>query len=195
MKTTHHFNDLPGEIKTLLTNSMDLFELEINPAFRKLSSQGNRGIVFEIVGSDLVIKWIQGKNGAKDSDIKALLDLDGVVYFPKLYAYEERSFLVMEKVKGQDIAQLVRENLITDAELRMVKLHYKDAVSIGIQKKRYDWDIKLEHLYWDQKANKLKIIDLGFWDEFNLPSNSTTNSINQSIETFDRELAYMGRRI
>ncbi|MCU5063567.1 hypothetical protein OB986_20305 [Bacillus cereus] len=194
MKTTHHFNDLPEEIKTLLTNSMNLYELEINPAFRKLSLQGNRGIVFEIVGFDLVIKWVQGKSGAKDSDIKALLDLDGVFYFPKLYAYEERNFLVMEKVKGQDIVQLVQKNLITDDELRMVKVHYKDAVSIGIQKKRYDWDIKLEHLYWDHKAKKLKIIDLGFWDEFNLPSNST-NFINQSIEAFDRELADINRRV
>lgn len=169
---------------------MDFVKLETNPAFKKLASQGNRGIVYEIVGFDLVVKWIQGEKAAKDSDIQALLDLNGVDFFPTLYAYEESAFLVMEKVSGKDIVQLIQQGLITDGELIMVKDQYRDAVSIGIQKKRYDWDFKLEHLFWDQKAKKLKIIDLGLWDVFNSSSDSK-RYIADSLSNFEREIQWL----
>ncbi|MGE7857892.1 hypothetical protein ACQKNI_17520 [Bacillus sp. NPDC094064] len=53
------------------------------------------------------MKWIQGEKAARDSDIQALLDLNGIDFFPALYAYEEGAFLIMEKVGGKDISQLI----------------------------------------------------------------------------------------
>ncbi|KMP34635.1 hypothetical protein TU52_07835 [Bacillus cereus] len=96
----------------------------------------------------------------------------------------------MEKVSGKDIVQLIQQGLITNGELIMVIDQFRDAVSIGIQKKRYDWDLKLEHLFWNQEAKKLRIIDLGMWDVFNLSSESK-RYIADSLSNFDRQISWL----
>ncbi|MBJ7932238.1 hypothetical protein COL82_22475 [Bacillus toyonensis] len=182
METTKHFNGLPLEVKQLLMDLKTELQLSRNADFKPLTNQGNRSIVFEVLNANLIIKWLTEK-GKRDSDIEALLDLDGIDYFPKLYAYQKGTFLVMEKARGKDIDWLLEHKLITDFELDMVRDQFEDAVKLGIQKGRYDWDTKLEHFFWDAETKKLKLIDFSLYDSCS--SSTTQGMVKSRLETFD----------
>ncbi|MFC8983860.1 hypothetical protein ACFT6Z_36205, partial [Streptomyces sp. NPDC057131] len=150
------------EVKTLLVDDMDLTYLQFNSGFQRLETEENRSVIFEIIGYNLIVKWMLPK-ASRDSDIKALLGLEGVRYFPLLYAYKDSTFLIMEKVKGEPLDKLISAG-ISNEELKLVRDEFKQAVENVTVRNLYDWDFKLEHLFWNREDHSLKWIDLGLFD-------------------------------
>lgn len=189
MKTTTNFNYLSTKAKELINE----FGNGIPQNLKALPSDGNRSLTYELVGEDIILKVLKPK-GKRDSDIQALLDLDGIEYFPKLYAYQEGKFLFMEKAQGTCIPELIKAG-ITDTELKCVKIALLDAQNKMIDRKRVDADLKLEHFFWSQHNQKLTWIDLGINDKFDTLYPSREYYLNNLGDFYSEQLEWYGRKI
>lgn len=194
MIKTNHYETLPSEVKEILADNINFTYLSTNGAFIRLKTKENRSVIFEIKGYDIIIKWLLPK-GQRDADIDALLDLDGIGYFPKLYAYQQMTYLIMEKAMGESVDLLIEEDRISDEELRYIREEYTNSVIKSKERKRFDWDFKLEHLLWDKKKNELKIVDLGLYDPYLLSDNSFVEELESSVRFFNECLHDLGRYI
>ncbi|MFM9280946.1 protein kinase family protein [Paenibacillus jiagnxiensis] len=184
MKTTEFIKNLPADLRSVLeTGDNTLFFNECS--FDLMSTQANRAWLFEIEGYDLVFKSFTPK-GKRDYDIDALKDLQGIAYFPVLYAYEEQEFLIMQKVPGQDIQILMKNGMLSEEELEKIREQYKKAMGLAIERKRYDWDMKLEHLFWDKETQRLMLIDFGEYDV--LRGSDVDIELERLLEHFDEEI-------
>lgn len=184
MQITNKFTELPEDVQNLL-HHITLDVLVSNPAFKPISGDQSRGLLFEIDNASLVIKWFTQKARA-DHDIDALLDLTDIEYIPKLYSYEIRSYLVMEKVPGASVSSLLEHGQFSEAVLKEIKKQYLHAVQLCYKAGRFDWDFKLDHIFWDQSRNKIMLIDFG---EYSRVSEAITASDieDRSIE-FDEDV-------
>ncbi|WP_099301765.1 hypothetical protein [Bacillus sp. Marseille-P3800] len=184
MELTKHFYTLTLETQEKLA-SLTKGSLE---HFERLNTEENRSVIFKVNGEPLILKKFTSK-GRRDSDIGALLDLDGIKYFPKMYCYELLNYLVMDEVMGENLEELLRNKAINDNEMVLIREQYKEAVELAIDKGRYDWDFKLEHLIWDQEKSRLQLIDLGIYDPHVVRSNeSRERDINDALEHFEEEV-------
>ncbi|WP_139136380.1 hypothetical protein [Oceanobacillus sp. E9] len=146
---------MPTSVQSIFNNG---YITELNP---KIDTTGNRSIVYELYNFNLIFKQLTDKS-RRDSDIGALLDLDGINYFPRLYCYKEEDYLVMDKVSGERLSKLLEHKNISNKDLCLIKCQYLDAVNQALHRNRYDWDMKLDHFYWDKEKKHLMLIDFGF---------------------------------
>ncbi|MFB5269354.1 hypothetical protein ACE41H_21580 [Paenibacillus enshidis] len=184
MKTTEFIKNLPSDLRSVLeTGDRNLFfnKISLDP----MPIRANRAWLFEIAEYDLVFKRFTPK-GKRDYDIDALKDLQGIAYFPVLYAYEEQEFLIMQKVPGQDIESLMENGMLSEEELEKIREQYKKAMRLAIERKRYDWDMKLEHLFWDKETQRLMLIDFGEYDVFR--GTDVNQALEGLLEHFDEEI-------
>lgn len=190
MIKTNNFINIPLEIQQSLGNkNINLSTLLNDNMFNKLETAENRSIIFEINNSNLIVKFFKDK-GKRDFDIEALLDLDGIKYFPTIFAYEKHEYVIMERALGKRLDEVLI-NRPDENVILMIKERFKEATELALQKNRYDWDFKLEHLYWDENSQELKLIDLGLFDM--VPENkewkegllnSRVESLNNKIDEF-----------
>jgi len=192
MKTTHHFEKLDDETKEII---LKYGEREaIDPyVMQRLDTEMNRSIIYEITGKNIILKKILPK-GVNDEDINALIDLDGIEYFPKLYAYKERQYLFMEKAQGISLPDIINSG-VTKAELRKIKELLIDAFGKMLDRKRRDWDFKLEHIFWSEENNKLTWIDLGLCDKHPLPYPSKEDELQEFEKELKRSFRSYGVKI
>ncbi|MDC0764197.1 hypothetical protein POF51_26105 [Brevibacillus sp. AG] len=184
MEITNKFTELPESIQKLLQH-INLDVLVSNPTFTPISGEQSRGLLFEIDNSSLVIKWFTQKARA-DNDIEALLDLAEIEYIPKLYSYEKRSYLVMEKASGSAVSLLLDHGQLSEVELKEIKKQYLHAVHLCYAAGRFDWDFKLDHIFWDRSRNRIMLIDFG---EYSCVSEAiTTSDIEERSFEFDEDV-------
>jgi len=184
MIKTKKFDNLPLEIQELLENkNINLNTLLSDNMFKKLESAENRSIIFEINNSNLIVKYFKDK-GKRDCDIEALLDLDGIKYFPTIFAYENHEYVIMERALGKRVDEVLM-NRLDENVILMIKERFKEATELALQRNRYDWDFKLEHLYWDANSQELKLIDLGLFEV--VPDNKEWKErlLNSRLESLD----------
>ncbi|MER1958816.1 MAG: hypothetical protein ABS942_15645 [Solibacillus sp.] len=146
----------------------------------KLQTEQNRSLIFCSDKHNLVLKVMIGK-GKSDKDIESLTALSESDYFPNLYAFEEREFLIMDKALGKDLSDI--KWVISEDELEKVKLNLYNALSDMLDVNRYDWDFKEEHIFWDIENSKLTWIDLGICDPAVI---STKADKERKIQSFYR---------
>ena len=191
MQTTEYFRSMEQDVQTKLLSNPNASALNLaailGPVF--LGST-NRSTVYEIYNGKYILKQLVG-NGKRDSDINALLDLEGIEYFPKLYAYKEFEYLIMEKVEGACLRDLLETKNITETELLTISKKLEDATRIALEKKRFDDDFKIEHLYWDKENQNLRLIDLGLYDQITYYP-SFEDMIANRVDYFKDELIMYG---
>lgn len=188
MKKTKHFNDLEVEFQKQLLNSTvndHGFLFGSYLGFTPLSAT-NRSSVFTVYNDKYILKVLRD-NGKNDNDIGALLALDGIKYFPKLFAYKEKEYLLMEKAKGISLPKLIIKG-VNDMEIDAIKEQLLDAYSLMIGLGYKDWDFKLEHIFWDRKNERLTWIDLGICEEYKIDIPSKDELIKNFEKRFLEEL-------
>lgn len=194
MIKTNNFNTLPLKIKNLLeSKTIDLNVLLNDNMFKKLETAENRSYIFEIDDSNLIIKYFNDK-GKRDSDIEALLELDGIKYFPTIFAYEKNEYVIMERASGEGLDKLLIKP-IDKKILFIIKEQVKEATELSLQRNRYDWDFKLEHLYWDKNLQELKVIDLGLFDPVGEDKQFKERLLNNRLKSLDEMLDDMMCRV
>lgn len=184
MEKTKHFDELDEKVKLIIdeygkdeTIKRDIY----------LKEFANRSSIYELGMGNVILKKLSIK-GQKDNDISALKDLDGIDYFPKLYAYKNGSYLFMEKAKGIDLVEVI-ESGVDKATLKQIKELLVDAFSQMITRKRKDWDFKLEHIFWSEEDSKLTWVDLGICDVFNYPHKSIEDEIERFIDMVEDRIS------
>ncbi|MGE8037907.1 hypothetical protein [Lysinibacillus sp. NPDC093692] len=192
MNKTVYFEELDSETKMALLATVDK-GLDYDK-WKKCNTEENRSVIFELEEKDIIFKVLKEK-GVRDVDINALIDLSGIKYFPKLYAYSERKYLFMEKAKGVSLHDLLLRKQISNEELQLIKDQVLDAYTEMLNRKRDEHDFKLEHIFWDTENQKLTWIDLGFCEELVIYLPSKEKMIEKFEEQFKEELIYYGVQI
>ena len=192
MKTTQHFEKLSKETRDLIVMASENRKAQDQAVVQKLNIEENRSRIYELIGKNIILKVLLPK-GTRDEDINALIDLDGIEYFPKLYAYEEGKYLFMEKAQGVSLPDFIR--LAEDNELDNIKRLLLDALGKMIDRKRYDWDFKLEHIFWSRENKKLTWIDFSICETYSTPYPSKKEVLEEFEQYFKKELRFYGRKI
>ncbi|MGE7111221.1 hypothetical protein [Lysinibacillus sp. NPDC047702] len=185
MNKTVYFEELDSETKIALSTIEDK-GLDFNK-WKRCNTEENRFVIFELEKKDVIFKMIKDK-GIRDSDINALIDLAGIKYFPKLYAFREQKYLIMEKAKGVSLHDLLILKQISKEELQIIKEQVLDAYTEMLTRKRDDPDFKLEHIFWDAENQKITWIDLGSCDELVIYFPSKEEMIEEFEERFKEDL-------
>lgn len=186
MIKTEHFLLLPAEVQAIFEEPITLQSILSSDYVKFASAVGNRADIFEVVSDErLIVKWYK-PTGKRDFDILALLKLQGINHIPKLYAYQEYSFLVMEKAKGKSLTQQLLDQSITESELVDIRNQYEETMTAVIQKGLFDWDFKLEHIFWDKDDRQVMLVDFGEYSE----GIYDISYINYLLNHFDQELEY-----
>ncbi|AUD12386.1 hypothetical protein CW734_00470 (plasmid) [Planococcus sp. MB-3u-03] len=86
MKYTSYFKNLPLSLQKDITaySTGNISNLQ------RIKTENNRSVIYELAGHNVILKVMLDK-GRNDYDIDALIDLEDIDYFPKLYAYKEKS--------------------------------------------------------------------------------------------------------
>lgn len=185
MIKTQSFQQLPADVQNLFEEPITL-EMLYNPDQFALRTLGNRASIFEVIScDDLIVKWYNPK-GRRDFDIPALLDLQDIDQIPKLYCYQEDTYLVMQKAKGSSVDHLLKENALKESDLTYLRKQYEDVVLAVIQKGYYDWDFKLEHIFWDSIDRRIMLIDFGAYSKDHYHETFVT----KRMEHFDEQLRF-----
>ena len=182
LNKTVYFEELDSETKIAISNIEDK-GLDFDK-WKRCNTEENRSVIFELEEKDIIFKMFK----EKDSDINALIDLAGIKYFPKLYAYREHKYLIMEKAKGVSLHDLLILEKITNEELQLIKEQVLDAYTEMLTRKRDDHDFKLEHIFWDAENQKITWIDLGSCDELSIYFPSKEEMIEEFEERFKEDL-------
>ncbi|WP_098743237.1 AarF/UbiB family protein [Paenibacillus sp. EZ-K15] len=186
--TTDHFNSLDEDIKYYCSKiySNDISnEEEFLSVLSRINVTNliplrdvNRGFISEIVGHDLVIKKFNDK-GKYDSDIIALNSLQNLNCIPRIYCYREKSFLVMEKAKGISLIDIVEYKIEVDHN--QIISSYKNAYLQVLNRGWQDFDLKLEHIYWDITSERIMFIDFGQYGKLEKSNLYIENALNVGI--------------
>lgn len=192
MKVTKYFKELDTELQNILneykpTNGFaTACLLGCNPIASRSRSE-----VSSVFKDQYVLKELL-ESGQNDSDINALLILDNVEFFPKLYAYYEREYLIMEYVDGESLHDIFQS--LSFEELDNIRKQYITATRYTMDKKLYDNDFKLEHIIWNRETKKIKLIDLGLYDPVNKFFPSYEACLKGAIDNFDRKTKYHSKK-
>lgn len=186
------FEFLSAEIKDLAKNRMELLDKH---SHRPLPINGSRSEIEELQleNESLILKRFTTK-GSIDQDIEALNKLQGSSFYPKLYAYKDSYFLLMEKVKGTSLENLLINKKIDISELKIVKEQYLLSVKEAAFEQLINYDEKLDQIFWEPDQNKLSVIDLGLFDTLLPQVQSIEDVIQRSSEWFDKETSYYIKR-
>lgn len=157
VQITKFFHKLPKESK----NSIYLYNFKrvLNKDVKIIQNSRRRSIVFEDKENEMILKKLLPE-GKGDNDICALLELHDSPYFPKMFAYKKRDYLFIEKAKGKTLLEMLKEGISLE-ELRKILNQLIKAKKEMMSVNRYDFDFKLEHIYWDKQKEIIKWIDLG----------------------------------
>lgn len=189
METTEHFNKINAttkdNIRNIANNNGGGYKLEFLNPF-----ECNRAQVFELVGENVIFKKFEPK-GKEDSDIAALKDLDGIDYFPKLYAYEDREYLFMEKAEGVNLPTYLASKP-PKKEVGLIKEKMVDAFTQMLSRNRRDWDFKLEHFFWSPKNQRLMWIDMSICDVFAQEEKVKQDEIECFANSLENEFRFSG---
>ena len=192
MKTTGNFNKIDKKVQKVILDNADYNGFGLATVLGvKFLDATERSIVYEFA-QRYILKEYKEK-GKRDSDIKALLDLDGISYFPELYVYKEFDYLIMEKAKGECLHNLLRDGSITEIELQKILEQLIDATTLALENNRYDYDFKLEHLFWDGET--IMLVDLGICDKITVFYPSFDDMIDQRIQDFIVKVSRLGYNI
>ncbi|PKG46528.1 MULTISPECIES: hypothetical protein [unclassified Planococcus (in: firmicutes)] len=184
MKYTSYFKNLPLSLQKDITaySTGNISNLQ------RIKTENNRSVIYELAGHNVILKVMLDK-GRNDYDIDALIDLEDIDYFPKLYAYKEREYLFMEKARGMSLPEFI-ESGATDQELKIVLTSLLKALDTMLDRNRIDWDLKLEHFYWDKENEHLTWIDLGLCEKSMPLYPSKEENIINFKNFFENELSY-----
>lgn len=189
---TKYFDELTEEVKEIIFNYENQKEVKEN-TIRKLYTEENRSLIYEVIDANIILKKFLPK-GKGDQDINALIDLDGIEHFPKIYAYKECEYLFMERAQGVDLIKFIEEGA-TEEELSEIKELLMDAFSKMLDRKRKDWDFKLEHIFWCKENKKLTWIDFSICDKHPNPFPSKKRELEEFEEHFKEELLWYGKNV
>lgn len=147
VQITKFFHKLPKESK----NSIYLYNFKrvLNKDVKIIQNSRRRSIVFEDKEQEIILKKLL-PDGKGDNDICALLELHDSPYFPKMFAYKKRDYLFIEKAKGKTLLEMLKEGISLE-ELRKILNQLIKAKKEMMSVNRYDFDFKLEHIYWDKE--------------------------------------------
>ncbi|MFD2443710.1 hypothetical protein ACFSO7_06895 [Bacillus sp. CGMCC 1.16607] len=192
MKKTKHFEKLSKETQEII-NKFGVEGIPDAAVMRKLHIEENRSVLFEIVDKAIILKVFLTK-GKRDKDIDALIDLDGIEYFPKLYAYHSGEYLFMEKAQGLPLPEYFKQGASID-DVNKFRDLLLDAFIKMVDRNRRDWDFKLEHVFWSQETKKLTWIDLGCCETYSPLSQIKEKDIEEFSGKFEKRFLMSGIRI
>ncbi|MCO5386980.1 MAG: AarF/UbiB family protein [Desulfosporosinus sp.] len=161
----HVINSMPYELEEICRNILSDNYL----ITQDVIGRGSHGTVFDLPGGDLVIKLFNAK-GIKGNyfDYIFLEALQGLESVPKLYAYAEKKFVVMEKIKGITLGDYYLNN--RGFPLKVEELITR-AISEFFERKIVLIDIKVDnHIYWIEDKKQIKFIDFGVCDDCSIMS-------------------------
>ena len=157
MQVTKYFHGLPKESQNIIYSYGN--ERILGESIKIIQNNIKRSIIFDLNGKDIILKKLLSK-GKGDNDIHALLDLNDSPYFPTIFAYKTRDFLFIEKAKGRPLPEILKKGICL-TELKIILGHLVKAKRAMMDVNRYDYDFKLEHIFWDKENKKVTWIDLG----------------------------------
>lgn len=173
----HIINEMPIEVKEFCEKAMKntCFEFTIMKDF---IDRGSHGTVYNILDTDYVIKFFNEKAVAGGYlDYIYLESLQGIDAVPVLYAYADKRFMVIEKIKGITILDYFLKNGKYPKGIR--KMIQDSLMEIG-QRKIVPYDLKTtEDIFWVEEGQKIKLIDFGVCSNY---SNLSDDLINRSIQ-------------
>lgn len=157
----------------------------------KCIGQGSHSTVYQFPGGDLVIKIFNLKAiRGNYLDYKYLLKLQDIDCVPKIYAYAENKFVVMEMAKGLSLSEYYKK-------YKKLPDNFLEVMSIAVyeiaERKCIHPDLKIgEHVFWDDSTQTVKIIDYGVFDDYNhMPddfvkgfADDIINGVKEYIEKF-----------
>ncbi|WP_214772614.1 hypothetical protein [Exiguobacterium sp. s39] len=185
---TKKFEHLSEETKEASSNKMNLLEKHnYTPYLIDGSRSDIENISFN--NENLILKVFTAK-GKQDQDIEALLKLEDSSFYPTLYAYKKNHFLLMEKVNGISLEELLINKKIDLTQLKIIKEQYLLSVHEAASKYLDNVDKKLDQIFWDSSQKKLKVIDLGFFEQFFIQVQTLEDVIQESSSWFDEETSY-----
>ncbi|ODP26008.1 hypothetical protein PTI45_04644 [Paenibacillus nuruki] len=193
MIKTQQFYSLPQSVQSMFPGNKLNFDLLNFVMFKDphddRSNSDKRAIIFMDDLNNLVYKEFM-KRGKSDADITALLHLQGNPFVPKLYIYEKRDFLIMEKAPGESLLDLIRNKSLTLEELTEIRNQYEILVK-SISDSGWSYvDFKLEHLFWDSTAKQATLIDYSIGNEFDSSRVEIIQYLKEeSIKHFDSLVA------
>lgn len=181
METTKHFKNLDAHVQNIIKSSEGKQIKGIH-----FVEFANRSDIYEITNENIILK-VASERARRDSDAEALIDLEGIEYFPRLYAYEEKKYLFMEKAQGINLVDFIQSGCSED-ELDEIKTLILDAFGKMLDRERMDNDFKLEHIFWSKENNKLTWIDLGICDKYPLELQNKTNELTEFEQHLDEQI-------
>lgn len=174
IKYTRNFDSLLSDKKESIKSITEGPKFDIS--WNRLHKEQNRSIIFYSEEFNLVYKFFRDK-GKRDKDIEALLALDKSKYFPKVYAFKEKEFVIMEKVSGDTLDSILR--VLSEEEKEDLKIQLYSALNDMLDSGWYDYDYKEEHIFWDRENKKLMWIDLGLCSPIDLEDKNKIHRIRQ----------------
>lgn len=120
MEKSHHFNDFPSDVQEKIsdfsaTRDHTGFKLIMDDDYytHGVPNDNLKAAVYDMVNKDVILKEFCPEYYIKSNhqDAAILQLLDGIAYFPKLYAYGEDKkykYVVMEKASGMSSDQICR---------------------------------------------------------------------------------------
>lgn len=101
-------------------------------------------------------------NGGVLNDSEILKKIGDISTFPRLYAYKEDEYIIMERVKGMTLGELGLKSM---EQLRFLPEELKHGLLQGIEqcfhRSVVPHDIHLHNVMYSEEENKLWIIDVG----------------------------------
>lgn len=188
-------NSIPKEILDVCENLKFLFDIKLRKEGNVSHiGAGSHGDVYRVFDKYAVKIFAPKAVSGNYLDYIYLEQLQGIPYVPVLYGYYEKKFMIMEYVEGQNLYDYFLSHKHLPPNFKDL---LADAMTCIFEKNIILTECKVaEHVIWNDKTGKLKLIDFGVCDscahmplEFN--KRITRDWINSAMEDIDEFLAEM----
>jgi len=153
--------------------------MKINSTQLIYLASGGYADVYELAGTNYVMKKYKKKKKGKDGDI--LRNLQGISYFPQLIE-DGKDYVIMEKATGQPLSKAIRKGLdVNECMLFQFKEAYTLALKCGIRPQ----DVTLDNVFINNHG-EIKLIDVGNYEYVKRP----IHDVKKDVERFTIFLHY-----
>ncbi|MGN9164981.1 protein kinase domain-containing protein [Tissierellaceae bacterium HCP3S3_D8] len=183
-------NEISDNVRLFCEKALERnFEATLSKHFIDMGSHGR---VYNIPDTDYVIKFFTEKGIQGEYFDYIYLDiLKGIDEIPIMYAYADKKFVVMEKIKGVNLFEYLTKHKKYPDNLKSI---ITDTMEQIFERKIWLVDLKpTEDIYWIEEENTIKIIDFGLCDNLSHMSNEFIDCCKQeSIDSIFKELNIYG---